>query len=118
MFPVSGALQLKTSAPMCALPISSAKYAYSTVVNPKPLSESVNQKFHNPRSFAFDFNVSIISVCRPVNCQRSPLLTSAKYSASRGIISSCIIVATLERNSLSRSVIPRFILRFLLDFEW
>ncbi len=48
MLPVSGALQLNTSGARCDLPVSSAMYAYSTVVRPWPPSCSVRKKFHSP----------------------------------------------------------------------
>jgi len=58
IFPESGALQLKTSGAIKDLPIISQSYAYSNCDNPD--LEDKN-KFHNPYSFAFDFNYSIIS---------------------------------------------------------
>src|SRR5690606_32493805 len=55
MFPVSGALQLKTSGAILDLPIISHKNAYSKFVSPAPYLRSVKNKFHSPCDFAFFF---------------------------------------------------------------
>ena len=109
MFPVSGAEQLKTSAARWVLPISSARYAYSTVDSPSPFLESVNQKFHSPFCFAFVLSPSSISTWRLVNCHLFSLLISVRYSCSLGSISVSIISMTLSRNFFVFSVIPRSI---------
>ena len=60
MLPVSGAEQLKISAPIGERPIISHRGAYSILVNPAPKSLSGRNKFHKPSDFAFTFNSSII----------------------------------------------------------
>ena len=57
---MSGAEQLKTSAPIGERPIISHKGAYSVFVRPAPRSLSGKNKFHKPSDFALAFNSSII----------------------------------------------------------
>ena len=69
MLPVSGAEQLKTSAPKPGTrPMISQSGAYSTLVSPAPYSLSGRNRFHNPAARAFGFSSSTIAV----GCQRSP----------------------------------------------
>ena len=60
MFPVSGAEQLNTSPANPTLPKISHNGAYSTFVNPAPLSDSGRNKFHRPSALAFSFKSSSI----------------------------------------------------------
>ena len=60
MFPVSGALQLKTSGAKETWPMSSARGAYSRLVRPAPHSSSGRNRFHNPAAFALAFRSSTI----------------------------------------------------------
>jgi hypothetical protein len=59
MFPVSGALQLKTSGPMRLCPICSARGAYSRFVSPAPQRSSGRKRFHRPAARAFSFSSSM-----------------------------------------------------------
>jgi hypothetical protein len=77
MLPVSGALQLKDSAAICARPVSSAMYAYSTVDRPGPRLLSVSQKFHSPCFLASSLRPSRISFRLAVG--QRPAVTYADF---------------------------------------
>ena len=75
MFPVSGALQLKTSGVMSERPMSSARGAYSRFESPAPNSVSGKNRFHSPAALALAFISSItggtFQGCAPCfNCAR------------------------------------------------
>src|ERR1700685_1100441 len=55
MFPVSGALQLKTSGAIDDRPVISASGAYSTLVRPAPYFLSGRNRFHRPAARALAF---------------------------------------------------------------
>jgi hypothetical protein len=59
MFPVSGALQLKTSGASRLRPISSAMGAYSSVVRPAPSSSSGRKRFQRAARLALIFSLSM-----------------------------------------------------------
>ena len=59
MLPVSGALQLKASAPISERPMISQSGAYSLLVSPAPMSDSGRNRFHSPCAFALALSSSI-----------------------------------------------------------
>ena len=60
MFPVSGALQLKTSGPIRICPLFHIGGHIQGLLTRHPYSLSGKNKFHNPSAFAFCFSSSII----------------------------------------------------------
>jgi hypothetical protein len=58
MFPVSGALQLKTSGAQIVRPMISQSGAYSRFVSPAPYSLSGRKRFQRPALRAFVFSSS------------------------------------------------------------
>ncbi len=60
MFPVSGALQLKTSGAMRLRPMISQSGAYSRLESPAPNSDSGRKRFQSPAAFAFSLSSSMI----------------------------------------------------------
>ena len=73
MLPVSGAEQLNTSDAHNTLPISSARGAYSRLVNPAPrcspssCAAGGRNRFHSPSAFARALSSSTMGI----TCQRS-----------------------------------------------
>src|SRR5215210_1398666 len=75
MFPVSGALQLKTSGAMRLRPMISHSGAYSRLERPAPYSESGKNMFQSPADLAFSFNSSMIGGV----LQRSPPVSTCSW---------------------------------------
>ena len=68
MLPVSGAEQLKGSAPMAERPMISHSGAYSRLVRPAPYLDSGRKRFHSPAAWAFSLSASITGA----GCQALP----------------------------------------------
>ena len=78
MLPVSGGLQLKTSADQMTRPMISHSGAYSRLESPAPRWLSGRNRFHRPSAFAFFLSSSTVGE------SSKPWLVSSSTRASLG----------------------------------
>src|ERR1022692_3149238 len=106
MFPVSGALQLQTSAAIKERPMRSASGAYSTLESPAPPFSSGRNRFHRPSRFAIVLSSSIAGKTTHGSSRES---SSRMYGSSRGPTSRSWKASRRSTSSIVRGEWAKFI---------